>query len=209
MSGITTIVNANKEETGLNIFDDMFSELPPIDPFLIKQTALAANLAALATHSGKNRTEIAEKIGWHKSALTRLLSGRGNPALKTIWDFASNLGYDFDIVFHNIENEAPKQPWQLKIEKEVALTSKIFSLPLLMTESINIKIQNDYEVLRDFQAGSNARFYFSIGSEKMISPTINLPEDKSEKFLPMEFFVRGSVCNSDIMNYVKEGLTEE
>ncbi len=93
--------------------DDMFADLPPIDPFEIKKQRIASHITALIVSSGKSRTQIADEIGIHKSVMSRVLSGKNNSKIGTIWQIASHLGYDFDVVFHSDTEQVPAQPWNI------------------------------------------------------------------------------------------------
>lgn len=89
-----------------------------IDLYELQMELVAADLAILLKHSGISRAELAQKLGWQKSRITRVLSGDDNLTLKTISQFTEALGYTFDVVFHNKNYPKPKQPWQ--IDKEIS-----------------------------------------------------------------------------------------
>jgi transcriptional regulator with XRE-family HTH domain len=92
-------------------FDDMFSDLPELDPFEIKKQYIAADLLAILAFERVSKKTLAEDLGWHKSAVTRLFSGKCNPTIKTVWSLSTYLGYDFDITFRKHHEPSNRQPW--------------------------------------------------------------------------------------------------
>lgn len=134
---------------------DMFADLPAMDPFEIKQDMIAANLSALISYCGKTRSAIAEELGFHKSAVTRLLSGKNNTKIRTIWEIASHLGYDFDIVFHNEINRVTSnlQPWH---SAALAVSTTSVTTPILIDK------ETPEEVMLSIQAGYSKPYYYSF-----------------------------------------------
>jgi len=137
--------------------EDMFSDLEPISAFAVKKIDLATQLNALMVSSGTNRSDMAEALGWKKSQVTRVLSGKNNFTVKTIWDFSSGLGFDFDIVFRAPNQQRPKQPWQLHKKEETTLP-----VEGLRTLHLPIVMQSAGEVAVDFLAGRAKGNYFSF-----------------------------------------------
>ena len=82
----------------------------------VQMELVANSLVFLLRHSGMSRTDIAHKLGWKKSRVSRVLSGDENLTIKTISQFVEALGYTFDVVFYNQNYLRPKQPWQIDNE---------------------------------------------------------------------------------------------
>ena len=94
-----------------DFFDDLFnfSEEDPVD---IKKTSIASNFCALIHHSGVSRAELAEKLDWKLSRISKVLNGSQNLTIKTMVEIAVALDYDFDIHFHKINEHRSLQPWE-------------------------------------------------------------------------------------------------
>lgn len=94
-----------------DFFDDLFnfSEEDPVD---IKKTSIASNFCALIHHSGVSRVELAEKLDWKLSRISKVLNGSQNLTIKTMVELAVALDYDFDIHFHKINEHRSLQPWE-------------------------------------------------------------------------------------------------
>lgn len=132
---------------------DMFSGLPPQDPFSIAKDNLAAELTALMLHENTTRADMARKLNWPKSRISSVLSGRGNPTLKTIFDFCSTLGYAVDCVFRQHHEQAAQQPW----EKVCELSIDTHTVP-----GVQINLHTVREVVSDFMNGTGKEFYLSF-----------------------------------------------
>ncbi|NTV94843.1 MAG: helix-turn-helix transcriptional regulator [Thiobacillus sp.] len=158
MSTSRALTNVNNsQEDGL---EEMFASLPPLDPFDIKKDEVSALLAALMAFSDVKRTELADKLTWKKSRVTSVLSGRANPTLKTIWEFSSILGYDFDIVFRAFDEQRAKQPWQRLANLVTPSHSEVkrqksFVQPIY-------EAQTPQEVVRDIVTGHAKPLYVSV-----------------------------------------------
>lgn len=135
--------------------DDMFADLPPLDPFEIKKEEVAALLAALMIHSGANRATLVERLDWEKSRLSHVLSGKANPTIKTIYEFARSLGFDFDLVFRCDDGHRPPQPWEAGSATYFTATTPILS-PV-----IGFVVQTPEQIAEDVTNGKAKRFYIS------------------------------------------------
>ncbi|MET3915179.1 transcriptional regulator with XRE-family HTH domain [Variovorax sp. OAS795] len=138
--------------------EDMFADLPPLDPFVVKKDQIAAHLAALLSHSGKTRTEVAEALGWKKSRVTSVLSGKSNLTVRTIWDFCSSLSFDFDVVFRSAWQPVASQPWQQHSKAEASLLSAITAgFPVVSFEE-----HTPEKIAADVKSGTNYDTYMTI-----------------------------------------------
>ncbi|MBW8892726.1 MAG: helix-turn-helix domain-containing protein [Burkholderiales bacterium] len=136
----------------------MFADLPPLDPFEIKKDQIAAQLAALLSHSGKTRTEIADALGWKKSRITSILSGRSNLTTRTIWDFCSSLSFDFDVVFRRASQPTAQQPWQ-QYSAEALTLSAITQGNLVV---MSVEEHTPEKIAADVKNGTNWPSYITI-----------------------------------------------
>lgn len=158
MTNLTALITTNQSKVD-DDYIDAFSDVSPVDPFELKKIYLATQLAALMSYSGKTRSEMAEKLGWQKSRVTKVLSGHDNLTIKSICEFSTHLGYDFDVIFHSDEQPRPRprQPWQIQeIEKS--------NLPIGSLQIINLPLQSQspYEVFVDILSGNAKPNYLSF-----------------------------------------------
>lgn len=146
-----------------------------IDTVTLQTELIANNLIFLLRHSGVSRSELAKRLNWKKSRVSRVLSGDVNLTLKTISAISDELGYAFDIVFYNQNYPKPKQPW--KIDKE-NMTIAVQSTELKSQPIINI--QSDDQVFNDLIKGDGASFYISVKNKR----TINVNTSQLTKTIP-------------------------
>ena len=93
--------------------DDDFS-------FDIKAQSVSIDLVRAISELGFSQADIANKLGWSPSRVSRVLHGSSNLTLRTLHDFASALDLEFDVIFRKIgENRAP-QPWDSVVMLESA-----------------------------------------------------------------------------------------
>lgn len=153
------------ESSGTENFDeddiDLFGDLPPLDPFGLKKDEVAANLAALMARMSITRSQVAERLQWNKSRVTKVLSGRANLTLATLYEFTSCMGYDFDVVFRLIREKRALQPWQRIEITSVNIPPPKGDSQRTMSEFV-IEIQTPQEVMRDMESGNNKPIYFSL-----------------------------------------------
>lgn len=173
MSNSNALVTTNQSKID-DDYVDAFLDVNPIDPFELKKNYLATQLAALMSYNGKTRSEMAAELGWQKSRVTKVLSGNDNLTIKSICEFSTHLGYDFDILFHFHEQPRPKQPWQIRDNGRL----NIFT-DALHTFSIPLQLQSPSEVLSDILSGNGESSYWSFDTHNMFGSieTIDLTRD--------------------------------
>ncbi|MDK1671247.1 helix-turn-helix transcriptional regulator [Moraxella osloensis] len=86
-----------------------FSQLSPVD---VKKEAIASNFLALIHHCGIKKIDLAEKLGWEQSRLSKVLSGKENLTIKTMVELAVALDYDFNVIFSKPNEHRSLQPWE-------------------------------------------------------------------------------------------------
>jgi plasmid maintenance system antidote protein VapI len=105
-----------------------------LDAFEIKKEIIADHIKSLAHHIGKTHSELCQELGWKKSRFSKVISGKANLTLKTIFEISVATGYDFDLVFNNKNKKACSQPWN-KFDSEVEVffeeLPKHSSLPIV------------------------------------------------------------------------------
>ncbi|MGZ3821853.1 MAG: helix-turn-helix domain-containing protein [Mucilaginibacter sp.] len=156
-------------------FNDLFSELKPLDPFDVKKEELSAQLCSLLSFSEKSRTEFSNLSGWKKSRISSILNGKGNPTFKTLWEFASFLGYEADLNFRKPSEAHAKQPWSLRsVEPQYTIYTNAALL---------FKCQTARDVAKDMLEGNHQEHYISISMPRKniesapvyMIPTYNIP----------------------------------
>lgn len=159
MTPSTKLIVTEQHDDLVDEFTDMFAELESMDSFDLKKDEVAANLAALLALTGTTRSELAEKQCWKKSRVTSILSGNANPTLRTIWEFCSNLGYDFDIVFRLFDEKRPSQPWQKVFQQYATMVDGPLNAKNIL---LILHVQTPQEVARDIVSGNQKSRYFSV-----------------------------------------------
>jgi len=77
--------------------------------FELKAQDIAVNLANAVAQSGMTQKELADKLGWKTSRMSKVLHGASNLTLKTMFQVCEALGIDFDVHFggkHHLNEEA-------------------------------------------------------------------------------------------------------
>jgi transcriptional regulator with XRE-family HTH domain len=119
------------------------------------------------SYAQKTRSELARELHWEKSRVSKVLSGKDNLTVKTIWDFSSHLGFDFDVVFRGTNEPRPYQPWQ----KAPSTSLQLSPYEILSNDSQRrasrpfIDMQTAQQVFNDFLQGNHKSHYLSIDIE--------------------------------------------
>lgn len=145
--------------SNFSFLDDRYE----IEKSLIQIELTANRLIFLLKHSGLTRAELARKLGWKKSRVSKILSGDVNLTIKTITNISEALGYEFEVVFYNSNYPNPKQPWQIDRETKALTVEAIES-----EKQPIINIQSDDQVFNDLIKGEGADFYIPVKHQKMI-----------------------------------------
>lgn len=135
-----------------------------IEKSLIQMELTANRLVFLLKHSGLSRAELARKLGWKKSRVSKVLSGDMNLTIKTITAISEALEYDFEVVFYNKDYPKPKQPWQIDRENKAVAVETSES-----KGNAIFSILTGDEVFNDLMQGKEADFYIPIPTDKTIS----------------------------------------
>lgn len=162
-------------------WEDMFSHLPEMDMCDLKKDQIAAELAALMSFSGKSRSEMADCLNWEKSRVTRVLSGRANLTVKTIQEYCSALGYDFDVIFRLSTEDRAKQPWQ----KCSSIPVPLSLLHSVQDYEIRVDVQTASEVAFDLQRGQGKSHYISLGDSRPQMKAVHFVEVGAASYLPV------------------------
>lgn len=98
-------------ENNITEFNGLFKDLPEFLKYDIKKEQLLANFSALLSHANISQEEFIKLSKWQRWKLITFLNGSTTPSFKKIWEFATTIGYEVDIVFRLPNQIAPKQPW--------------------------------------------------------------------------------------------------
>lgn len=163
--------------SNVSIFGDTYD----IDMSVIQMESIATDLVFLLKHSGLSRSQLASKLDWKKSRVTKVLSGDENLTIKTITSVAECLGYGFDVIFYNEDYDQPKQPWTIDRENKAVQPEVVY-----LDSSIEVKRQEPEEVFKDLLAGEDASYYIRVSKTsdiktiKSIQPTRNISISEKE-----------------------------
>ena len=97
-----------------DLFD--FSHISPVD---VKKNAIASNFCSLIYHCGLKKNDLAHKLGWEPSRLSKVLNGNENLTIKTMVELSVALDYDFDMIFHKAYEHRSLQPWESNLLEEL------------------------------------------------------------------------------------------
>lgn len=136
----------------------IFGNSYDVDMSAMQMESIATDLVFLLKHSGLSRSELASKLGWSKSRITKVLSGDENLTVKTITSIAECLGYAFDVVFYNENYEQPKQPWAIDRENKKITTPEQIAKP----KTFNLELQTGDQVVSDVLAGKESDQYIKV-----------------------------------------------
>lgn len=142
----------------IDFFEDLFnfSDQNPVD---VKKTSIASDFCSLLYHVEMSRSELADKLNWKKSRISKVLNGNENLTIKTMVELSQAMGYDFDINFHLAEIHRCLQPWEQNLldlddENSVSNSNKYhFS---------NLQLQSAMEVFNDISKGKQKDLYWSL-----------------------------------------------
>lgn len=80
--------------------------------FIVKKNEVGSDLAALVAFARETRSAVANRLAWKESRMCKVLSGNENLTLKTIFELAHALGYDFQVVLKAAGQHRIPQPWE-------------------------------------------------------------------------------------------------
>ena len=172
----------------IDFFDDLFnfSDQNPVD---VKKTSIASDFCSLLYHIEMSRTELAEKLNWKKSRLSKVLNGNENLTIKTMVELSQAMGYDFDINFHLSEIHRCLQPWEQNLLDDESSVSNLNKYHFS-----NLQIQSAMEVFNDISKGKQKDLYWSLSlpieheeddfeSIGYSNVTLNIEENSKQKDL--------------------------
>lgn len=148
-----------------------------VDMSIIKMEQIASHLVGLLRHHKISRSELAQNLGWSKGRVTKVLSGDVNLTIKTISTITQELGYDFDVVFHNKNYEKPKQPWQIDRERASLNHAPALKQHVLHTDGVSVmfQLETGEEVVDSVLAGAEKDFYISVSLPSRQLPSNQVP----------------------------------
>ena len=108
-----SIVNKS-ENAPSGIFADLWNDFARDPDFLfqVKADEISVALTSLLMNERVSKAELARRLGWKPSRVSKVLSGSANLTLRTIFDIAQAVGYDFDVVARKKGERQAIQPWQ-------------------------------------------------------------------------------------------------
>lgn len=79
--------------------DDLFADLPPMDPYAVKKIQMGVKVAVMIHNAGKQRSNLEAELGWPAGRLTSIIDGECEQPFEHICRLAFHLGMDVDIGF--------------------------------------------------------------------------------------------------------------
>lgn len=90
--------------------------------FDIQAQSVAVDLVRAISKFGLTQSQIAERLGWKPSRVSRVLHGSSNVTLRTLHDFAIALGLEFDVIYRHAGQRRAPQPWETQAMLDDALS---------------------------------------------------------------------------------------
>ncbi|MCD9047144.1 helix-turn-helix domain-containing protein [Luteimonas sp. MHLX1A] len=81
--------------------------------FEIKAQEIATDLARALHEAGMTRTQLAEKLDWKPSRISKVLGGGANLTLKTLHELCEAIGLEFDVILRGSRQARAAQPWEV------------------------------------------------------------------------------------------------
>lgn len=161
----------------------------------IKKDEIATDLICLMNQAKLKRSQLSEHLNMPKSRITKILSGRENLTVKTIFLYARRLGFDFDVIFRHHTTPRNLQPWQLtKIHHQ---TDNFLNQ--------NFTIKTKFQVEKDIRNGTGSRLYLCFNRE--IDDENEIKEEKKSLLISRKNkfdYLNLFKANSDVRKLHKE-----
>lgn len=194
------LIKKNEVRVISAIEDDLWGDTSHMSAFAIKKEEVAANLTALMVFCNRNRSYISSMTGWSRSRVTNVLSGDMNLTLKTLWEFTSALGYNFDIALRD-ENQTPaNQPW-IRKQKPIRAESSSYIVKSKQQAMRSILVQTSWQVASDLKSGIDRGLYFSVLTEDSLNTT--RPNATQLTYIENSASPRHQVKKSESTHYIK------
>lgn len=111
-------------------------DIDPHDEWLHhKRDDAAIVLTSMLWKAGMSRAELAKKLDWKPSRVTRALSGKENLTINTLAEIINAAGYDFDIRLRRRDEERAIQPWEQPVSTDSDL--ELISILLKQTKTMH------------------------------------------------------------------------
>jgi transcriptional regulator with XRE-family HTH domain len=143
---------AYSKEKNDKIYQDFLAIEPTEEKYIQKQMDIAAQIDNYLKENDWTQKELAEKAGFKsQSQLTEIMSGHGNPTLKTITKIEEALGKDVIVSPDFYEEELEERGW-IHPEKTVHITAGAFRSELFEMNNfmvVNTGFQSCFRVKRN------------------------------------------------------------
>lgn len=83
--------------------------------FEIKAQNVASDLVRAISEAGLTQAQVAEKLEWKPSRVSRVLHHSTNVTLRTLCEFANALDLEFDITYRTVSQRRAPQPWEIDV----------------------------------------------------------------------------------------------
>ena len=82
--------------------------------FEIRAQSVAVDLVRAISELGLTQSQVAKKLGWKPSRVSHVLHGASNVTLRTLHDFVTALGLEFDVIYRRADERRVPQRWELQ-----------------------------------------------------------------------------------------------
>jgi len=136
---------------------ELFADLdinPHEDWLHHKREDAAIVLTSMLWDAGISRADLAKKLSWKPSRVTRALSGKENLTINTLAEIINATGFDFDLRLRHRGELRAMQPWEdaTIADRKLALAGKILD----ESKSIYIEANNRLQEVQAMKATTEA-----------------------------------------------------
>lgn len=98
--------------------------------FELKAQNVAVDLIRAISEAGFTQSQIAAELNWKPSRVSRILHSAPNITLRTLHEFATALGLEFDVIYRHPGERRAAQPWEAHgmLEEAISVCRVIDSL---------------------------------------------------------------------------------
>lgn len=144
-----------------------------------KKEDIAIALTDMLFQAKLSRADLARKLEWKPSRVTKALSGRENLTIGTLAEIVNAAGYDFDIRLRGRGDARAFQPWEVKVAREYQL--ELASILLTRIEDIHTEAEIELKKAKaikataealsraQFRASANAKLYRGFPVSTLVS----------------------------------------
>ena len=107
--------------------------------FDIKAQSVSIDLVRAISECGFSQADVAHKLGWSASRVSRVLHGAPNLTLRTLHELSSALSLEFDVIYRKAGEHRAPQPWEavVMLENAAEVCKKIENLHVAAQDNLS------------------------------------------------------------------------